>query len=62
MATVSTPDTTHRITVRPAVPVPRLKAQLRRNIRRYERRYEIPTSQMFDEVEGGGRCGRRWRY
>ena len=57
MATVSTPDTTHRITVRPAVPVSRLKAQLKRRISRYERRYEIPTSQMFDEVEGGADAG-----
>ena len=53
MATVSTPDTAHRITVRPAVPVSRMKAQRRRRIRRYELRYEISTAQMLEEVQAG---------
>ena len=53
MATLTKPETRRRIPVRPAVPIARLKAQFRRSIRRYERRYEISTSQMFDEVEAG---------
>lgn len=53
MATLTKPDMTRRIPVRPAVSISRLKAQFRRRIRLYERRYEISTSQMFDEVEQG---------
>ena len=52
MAMLSTPDTARRIPVKP-VPVSQMKARLRRRIRLYERRYEIPTSRMLEEVEQG---------
>lgn len=54
MATVSTPDTdTTALKPVKTIPASRVVAQLKRNIRRYELRYEIPTAQMFDEVEQG---------
>ena len=55
MATLSTPDTDTTAHLKPLkmIPASRFIGQMRRRIRLYERRYEIPTAQMLDEVEAG---------
>ncbi len=55
MATVSTPDTDTTAHLKPLkmIPASRFIGQMRRRIRCYEQRYEIPTAQMLEEVEAG---------